>query len=167
MAVAAKFLTLVVRTTQKFLRDRCTQMAAAISFFALFSIFPLALAAISILGFVLKSQDLESRLIDAIGNLIPVSSDFITSAIRGVIETRAVVGVIGTLGLILSATTVFNSIKRALATAWDIKEPRRFVQDRLADFFMMAGGGVLFLLSLLATAGIRVVRELSSVNSPL
>ena len=161
-AVVVRLLTLAVRTTQKFLKDRCTQMAAAVSFYALFSIFPLALAATSILGFVIRSQDLETELIDAVGNLIPVSSDFITSAIRGVIETRAATGVVGTLGLILSATAVFNDIKRALNIAWGITRPRPFVQDKLVDFTLMAGGGVFFLLSLLATAGIRVVRELSA-----
>jgi membrane protein len=114
------------------------------------------------LGFVIRSQDLETELIDDVGNLIPVSSDFITNAIRGVIETRAATGVIGTLGLVWSATAVFNAIKRALNIAWGIIEPRPFVQDKLVDFSMMAGGGVLFLISLFATAGIRVVRELST-----
>jgi membrane protein len=158
LVVVVKLLILAVRTTQKFLKDRCTQMAAAVSF----SIFPLALAATSIFGFVIRSQDLETELIDAVGNLIPVSSDFITSAIRGVIETRAATGIIGTLGLIWSATAVFNAIKRALNIAWGMIEPRPFIQDKLVDFSMMAGGGVFLLLSLSATAGIRVVRELST-----
>jgi membrane protein len=79
-----------------------------------------------------------------------------------VIETRAATGVIGTLGLILSATAVFNDIKRALNIAWGITRPRPFVPDKLVDFTLMAGGGVFLLLSLSATAGIRVVRELSA-----
>ncbi len=160
--VVVKLLILAVRTTQKFLKDRCTQMAAAVSFYALFSIFPLALAATSIFAFVIRSQDLETELIDAIGNQIPVSSDFVTSAIQGVIETRAATGIIGTLGLVWSATAVFNAIKRALNISWGIAEPRPFLLDKLVDFSMMAGGGVFFLLSLSATAGIRVVRELST-----
>jgi len=160
--VVTRLLTLAVKTIQEFLKDNCMNMAAAISYYGLFSIFPLALAAISISGFVLKSPDLEAKLIDAIGELAPGSSDFITSAIRGVISTRAATGVVGTLGLVWSATAVFNAIKRSINTAWGVTQPRPFIKDKLMDFSMMAGAGALFLLSLSATAGIRVIRELSS-----
>ena len=65
-------------TINEFLDKNCPYIAGAIAFYTLFSMFPLLLAIISVLGYLSpttleEQQELAMRTAD----IIPVSSDFI------------------------------------------------------------------------------------------
>lgn len=152
------FMEIVIR---EFTTDNCPHLAAGISYYFLFSLFPLAMAVISVLGFVLQSPTLETQIIKSIGELLPVSGDFIISTIRGVISARGTAGIIATVGLLFGGTSVFNAIRKSLNTAWGIRQPRPFFRARLIELAIMAGIGSLLLISVSLTTGIRLIRELN------
>lgn len=74
------------QTIQGFTADNCHLLAAAVSYYVLFSLFPLALAAVAVIGFVLSQPEAEARVLEAIGNLLPVSQEFILSTVRGIVR---------------------------------------------------------------------------------
>ncbi|MFC1904480.1 YihY/virulence factor BrkB family protein [Chloroflexota bacterium] len=148
----------------EFTTDNCPHLAAAISYYFLFSLFPLTLAVISAMGFVLRSPALEAQVIKGIGDLLPVSGDFITGTIRGVVSARGATGIVATIGLIWGGTSVFNAIRKALNTAWGIRRPHPFIHARLLELVMMAGAGSLLLISVSLTTSVRIIREL---NQPI
>jgi membrane protein len=79
-----KFVALVRMTTQQFMRNNCAHMAAAISYYALFSLFPLALALISILGFfLLNSPEERARFAESMGGVLPVAPGLVASTLEG------------------------------------------------------------------------------------
>ena len=147
----------------EFLTDNCPHLSASISYYLLFSIFPLTLALVSVLGFLSTSPQTEARLIEAIGNLIPVSNDFLTDTIQDVTSTRGATGLVATIGLLWGGSSVFNAIRKSLNTAWGIRIPRPFFVERAMELAMIVGAGLLLLLSLGVTTAMTVVRRYSLV----
>ncbi|MEE8469747.1 MAG: YihY/virulence factor BrkB family protein [Dehalococcoidia bacterium] len=148
----------------EFLADNCPHLAAAISYYFLLSLFPLALAAISIFGFILRSEEVEARVTEAIADLLPVSADFVARTIHGVAGGWGAAGIIATVGLIWAGMAVFNVIRKSLNTAWGIREPRPFLHERMLEFVMMIGLGLLLIMSLGLTTTFKIVQE---ANSPV
>ncbi len=167
-----RLLILTVRSIQKFGDDRCTHMAAAISYYALFSLFPLLILMVAIFGIFLQSSSLQKDLVDHVLEFLPLTADKGRNEVRDAIDAIAGIsiplGMVGLLGLAWSASAMFGAIRTSLNIAWDIKTPRHFVKQKLLDLGMVAGIGVFFLLSIGTTALLRTTQEASSnVLGPL
>ena len=63
---------LIKRTVQEYGDDNCSHMAAAISYYALFSIIPLAIFTISIFGLVVRDDDLQQDIAEEIVEFMSV-----------------------------------------------------------------------------------------------
>ena len=151
-----------VDTTNEFLDKNCPYIAGAIAFYTLVSIFPLLLAIISVLGYLSpatmeEQQELALRTAD----IIPVSSDFIGETVSSVVESRVVTGLVGIFGLLWAATLVFGAIRKGINAAWGITKPRPFLKERLIDFALVIGAGILLLIVLLSSPTLSFVREAS------
>ena len=148
----AFFATMMKRAVQEFLTDNCSHLAAAISYYLLLSLFPLALAAISILSYVSRSPDVQANVTKAITDVLPVSGDFVSTTIRDVAPGWGAASAIGIVGLLWAGTGVFNATRKSLNTAWGIKQPRSFLRERLIEFIMMLGLGVFLIVYVGMTA---------------
>lgn len=153
--------TVLKGAVNEFLADNCPHLAAAISYYLLLSLFPLVLAAISIFGFIVQRPDVEARVIEAVTDFIPVSTDFVEGVILAISHNAAAAGIIATIGLIWAGMTVFNAVRKSLNTAWGVRQPRPFLHERLMEFLMMIGFGALLLISVGLTAAFKVIREAS------
>ena len=161
-----RLLILTVRSIQKFGDDRCTHMAAAISYYALFSLFPLLIFMMSIFGIFLQRSSLQNDLIDRALEFLPLTPDKGRNDVRDAIDAIAGISIplsmVGLLGLAWAASAMFGAIRTALNIAWDIKTPRHFVKQKLLDLGMVAGVGVFFLLSIGTTAFLHTTQQASS-----
>jgi membrane protein len=161
-----KLYILAVRSVQEFGEDRCSHMAAAISYYALFSLFPLLIFLVSIMGVFLQNSSLQEDLVDAVLDFIPLTEDEGQSDVRDTIGAIAGVSVplsiLGLLGLAWSGSALFGAIRTSLNVAWDIDTSRHFVKQKLLDLSMVGGVGIFFLLSIGATALVRTTQEVSS-----
>jgi len=145
----------------EFLADNCPHLAAAISYYLLLSLFPLGLAAISIFGLIMKDPTMGAKVTEAVTSFIPVSADFVGNTILAVSRNWGAAGIIATIGLIWAGMAVFNALRKSLNTAWGVRQPRPFFHERLMEFLMMIGFGVLMLMSLGLTTAFKVIREAS------
>lgn len=165
--ILLRFLfTLARRSVEEFLEDNCTQMAAAISYYVLFSIFPLLIFIVGILGLILQDSQLQQDVIDAVLDFVPLSEtegrDDVTKAVEGVAGVGSgALGFIGLLGMAWSGSAMFAVIRRSINTAYDLDYSRPLVQQKLVDLAMVLGLGVFFLSSIGATAFLVIVRERS------
>jgi len=150
-----KLVIICKNAVNDFLDKNGHYLAAAISFYALFSLFPLILALTSLSGFIFKSPEQEAQLAIDITQIIPVSAQFVGDTVKGVVLAKPITGIAGLLGLIWAATSVFSAIRKGVNSAWGIKKPRPFLHERVIDFLLAMGAGVLFLLfvSFSATPG--------------
>lgn len=149
------------QVAQGFFALNCVHMAAAISYYSLFSLFPLTLALVSVSGYILQSDGIEAYMIQQIGTFVPVSKELVVSTVRGVISARNAAGVLATVGLFWASMAVFSTIRKAINAAWGIRTPRPFLHDRLIDFALMAGAGLLFLSSIATTSFLEFAHDLS------
>ena len=134
-----------------FLVKNCTQFAAAISFYALFSLFPLTLAVVSGLSFFLGDPESGIDLAHQISALAPVSSDWVGATIAGVVEKRAITGLAAVIGLLWASNAVFGAIRKGVNAAWGISTPRPFLSERLIDLSLTFGAALLILISISTT----------------
>lgn len=154
---------LVVRTAQELGADDATHMAAGVAYYAILSLFPLLLGLIALFGLFLPSETLQEGLFDFFERNLPGAVDVLERNITDVIQLRGAVGLLGLVGLFWSASAMFGAIGRATNRAWDIHQDRPFHIRKLRDLAMALGTGILFLLSLGATA---VLSILSGMDLP-
>ena len=159
-------LTLGRRSVEEFFADNCTQMAAAISYYVLFSLFPLLIFLVGVLGLLLRDSQLQDDIINGVLDFIPLSEDKgrdqVTEAVRGVAGVGSgALGLFGLIGMAWSGSNMFGIIRRSINTAYDLEYQRPLVQQKLLDLAMVAGMGAFFLVSIGATGFLRVVRQRS------
>jgi membrane protein len=159
-------LTLSRRSLEEFFADNCTQMAAAISYYVLFSLFPLLIFLVGVLGLFLQNSGLQKDIINAVLDFVPLSEDKgrdqVTEAVKGVAGVGSgALGLFGLIGMAWSGSNMFGIIRRSVNAAYDLDYRRPLVQQKLLDLAMVAGMGTFFLVSIGATAFLRVVRQRS------
>ncbi|MSQ33835.1 MAG: YihY/virulence factor BrkB family protein [Dehalococcoidia bacterium] len=155
-----RFATLVRMTTQQFLRNNCAHMAAAIAYYSLFSLFPLALAIVSILGFFyLDSPEDRARFAEGVAGVLPVAQGLIASSLEGVVRARGATGVLAIVGLLWAGSTVFAVIRKAVNYSFGVTVPMSFLKERLMDFGLMAAAGLALLASVAFTASFEGLRR--------
>ena len=153
------------RTAQEYSADNCSQLAAAISYYVLFSLVPLAIFLASVFGIVMRDDDLEARVIDRVTNAIAFDEengrDFVSNTIHSVSRASGALGAVAIGVAAWSGAAMFGAIRRALNIVWntDVRSP--FVQQKLTDLSMVAALGLLLGVSIGATIALRTIREVS------
>lgn len=150
-----------------FFRDGCTQRAAAISFYALFSIFPLAILSVAVLGLVKNDAAVRRQVVDFLLNRLPLTQDQgrrdLAKALLTVTRNAAGLSVLGILTLLFAASNVMGSIRHALNAAFRVHDDRPPAQAKLWDLFMVGIFGVLLTVSLALTLFDEFVKESDNV----
>jgi len=149
---------LIYRTAEGAGNHDATHMAAGVAYYAILSIFPLLLGLIAIFGFFLSSVDLQSQLLNFVGNNLPGANDILRQNISSVIKLRGILSVLSIIGLLWSGSTVFSAVGLAINRAWNISRFRPFFIRKARELGMVFGIGILFLLSLGASAIISILR---------
>ena len=145
-----------------FMRDNSPYISAGIAYWTLFSLFPLALAGIAIMGYVFDSPGEQRRVVEGIIELIPVSEGYLSELVGDVVEARGTLGVFGILGLLWAGTAVFSAVRKGINHAWQVRRPPYFLVERAVDFVMLIGVGVLALAHVLFTTNLLGVSTLST-----
>ena len=124
-------------------------MAAAIAYFALFSLFPITLLSISIASFSLDPAMDRQLIIQRLEFIAPALGQLLGQNIDEIIEARGPVTSVALAGLIWSASTVFYTFTHALNEIWGVKQRRAVWKRRgLAILFVLTFvGPTLFLAS--------------------
>ena len=123
-------------------------LAATISFYALFSIFPLLLLAISVAGYVFADPQNADVLLRYAGRAFPEFSDAVRTNVQSIAANRRSTGLIGFITLLWTGTAVFEAIGYAMNKAWKVPAGRHVVLSKLLS---IAGVLAVILVLLLTT----------------
>jgi membrane protein len=114
------------RTVSEFKDDNLTDWAAALTYYAILSIFPALLVLVSVLGLIGDSA--TQPLIDNLGPVAPgAAQEIFTNAIRNLQEGQGAAGVLFIVGLaaaLWSASGYIAAFMRASNSIYDIEEGR-------------------------------------------
>ena len=72
---------LILRVIQEMRSDDATHLAAGISYFAIFSLFPILLGSLAILGMILISVDTQETFVSFLIENLPGSEEFISAVV--------------------------------------------------------------------------------------
>jgi membrane protein len=151
-------LQLISRTIDGSSKHDATQRAAGVAYYTILSVFPLLLGLIALFGYFLPSADLQNQLLKFVGNYFPGATGILVQNIANVVELRGAVGVMSIIILFWGSSAMFSSISLAINRAWDIRLRRSFFIRKASELGMALSMGILFLLSLGASAVISILR---------
>src|SRR4051812_40298651 len=105
-----------------FFAHGCTQRAAAISFYALFSLFPLAILCVAVLGLIKHDAAARRQVVDFLLDRLPLTGDNgrrqLERAMLHVTRDVAGFSALGIFTLVFAASNVMGSIRQALNVAF-------------------------------------------------
>ena len=142
-------LGVIRHASTNFTLMRGPEAAAGLSYYALFSIFPVLIAIISIGSNFVSINVVQDIVLKALHELIPVSAEFINNLISGVLEQRGTMTVIALISLIWSASNVFDKLIRNVNRAFPQGQKAGFIQNRAMAVIMVLVLFLLFIASLL------------------
>ena len=120
------------RTFREFSDDQCTDLAAALTYYAVLALFPALLALVSLLGLV-GQQGQTDQLI---GVLTDMGAGTVADTLRGPLQqltensSTGLALVIGVAGALWSASAYVGAFGRAMNRIYEIREGRPFYKLR-------------------------------------
>jgi membrane protein len=116
------------RTVREFRQDNLTDWAAALTYYAILSIFPALLAIVSVLGLIGESA--TQPLLDNLTQLAPgAAQEIVTSAIKNLNQDQGAAGVLFVIALataVWSASGYVGAFMRASNAIYEVEEGRPF-----------------------------------------
>jgi len=120
------------------IRNELFLRSAALTYYAVFSIFPLLILLTSLLGIILENPTKQQAAIDTLISMIPQGAEIITDLLQDVIASRAVPSIIALVTLLWSAT----GFLRGLLSAIDLIHSKEYTHNS----FVMRGIGVIIII---------------------
>jgi membrane protein len=178
-----KFLSdlpnLLKLTYEGWKEDRASRLAAALAYYTMFSLAPLLVIIIGLLGVIWEVDQVRAQLLMQIQGLVGAqSAAFIGDMISnpGGPGKDILATLIGLGTLLFGALGVFNELHNSLNIIWEVEEEKskgifqtikKVVIDRLLSFTMILGIGFLLLVSLVISAGLSASQEALGNMIPL
>ena len=159
---------LLKQTFKGFSEDDCPTMAAALSYYTVFSLPPLLVLLLTILGAVLDPRDIqgtiETQIRDAMG---PAGASQVRTILANANRPGGGTGpaILGLVGLLLGATGVFGQLQAALNKAWGVApDPakggiKHMIVKRVFGIGMVLGLAFILLVSLVVSAALAAFGE--------
>ena len=166
--------SLISQTFKEWMDDRADRLGAALAYYAAFSIAPMLIIIVAIVGFF-YSGDTLGQVRQQIARMAgDNAADVIVAAIRGIKSARGggTATVISLITLFLGATGMFTQLQDAMNIIWGVEpRPGRFwvdiVRMRIVSFAMVLAIGFLLLASLVISAVLAAVSAYFETLFPL
>jgi YihY family inner membrane protein len=137
---------------KKFSDDQASQMAALIAYYGFFSLFPLLLVFVTVLGFVLQGNtSAQNSVLHSTLSQFPIIGNQLQSNI-GSLKGSAVSLAIGLVGALLAGLGITGATQNAFNQVWYVPHKRRpnFLGSRLRGLALLMVLGVLAIVSTVA-----------------
>ena len=154
------WLYVLRKTYHEFIEDQCTDLAAALTYYAVLAVFPAALALVSMLGVLGQADKSVDTVLDTLSPLVSEQMlGTIEPALREIASSDAagLTLIIGVLAALWSASGYVGAFGRAMNRIYEIEEGRPFWKLR----------PIMLLLTLVAVLLAAVALLLLIVSGPV
>jgi membrane protein len=137
--------------------ERPNQLAAALSYYSMFSFAPIIFVAVSIAGFFIDEIDPASQFFQRLEETFGAEiSSLVQESVMALAKTPSsssvLVSLISFLALIYAASGLFFQLQYTLNTIWRVPPPQKgqttsFIRKRLFSFLIVIGFGLLGVLA--------------------
>ena len=149
---------LIKETGRKWHDDNCVRLAASLSYYTLFSLFPLILVVLALIRLLFFNSDsARDVILDALASVTGGFRDDFVRALDTAINSRRSTGLIGTATLLLGASWVFGELVSAFNIMWKVEArggggPLEFLRSTFFSFALVLSGVFLLLVSMVVSA---------------
>lgn len=143
-----------------FFADNVPLLAAAISFYTVLSILPLALVFVAISGYVLKSS--EQALFEATNFLVkifPATTTSVFTILLDLIRKKTIFGVVGLVGLAWTASRIFGVTEAAMNAVWQAPSGRTWWRSKLLSVILIPLAFIFLVFSVTVTSLYRLAQH--------
>ena len=164
---------LIIQTFMKWQRDDCLEMGAALSYYALFSLFPTVLVGLSVSGAFLgpASRPSEQILYFAQSSLPPEAFTLVEDTLSNLNRNSLGAGIISFLLLCFTASGVFGALTKSMNKIWRVDQERTcqpgvrsaaktFMRNRFLGFLLVFSTSILIFISLISNIVIKVIIDI-------
>ena len=159
---AALYWTVVKQALKGFVDDRGPSMGAALAYYTLFSLAPLLLIVIAVVGAVFGDDAARGQIFAQMSGLVGDSAALAIQQMVVSVNRPAdgwVASLVGVVLMLIGATTVFGELQSSLDQIWRAPAPATpsglwsLLRSRLLSFGLILGVGFLLIVSLVVSAG--------------
>ena len=155
-----KVWDIALATHRRFGADSGGFMAAALTYRAFLSLFPLLLLGASVLGFVLAGNpDLYARAVQSVSDSLPGIGTLVAENLDSVTANRSIAGIVGLAGLLWTGIGVAEATSFALSKVWRIEPQTSTVRMKVRAIASV------LTLGLIGLAGVAVTIAVSAVEA--
>jgi membrane protein len=144
-----RWLSFLAAVVKKFSDDQASQLAALIAYYGFFSLFPLLLVFVTILGFVLEGNpSAQASVLHSTLSQFPIIGNQLQSNVHS-LKGSAIALAIGLVGSLLAGLGITGAAQNAFNQVWYIPHRRRpnFLIWRLRGLGLLLTLGVLSIVS--------------------
>jgi membrane protein len=151
------------------------RLAASLSFYSLLSLAPLVILTIAVASLAFGRSEAQQALIEEVRDLMGrAGANTVEMVIEHGKEPHAggVASLIGTIILLLGASSVFGELQSGLNKIWNVQAPDdrgllSLIESRLVSFALVLGFGFLLLVSLVFSAALAAFGKVLSAQLSL
>jgi len=166
--------SLITEAYFEMLDDKGFKMAAALSYYAAFSLGPLLIIVIAIAGFIFGEEAAKGQLFFELKNMIGSDgAQMMETIIKGASNTTT--GIFATIFsvilLVFGSIGVFVELQESLNMVWGVepkpgKGLKMFIRNRIISFSMVVATGFLLMVSLMINSAIALLNEFMAEMFP-
>jgi YihY family inner membrane protein len=143
------FLAFPFGVVKKFGDDQAGYLAALVAYYAFFSLFPLLLVFVTVLGFVLgNNPELQDKIVNSVISQFPIIGDQIKDNVHS-ISGNGIALAVGIGGTLLAGLGVIQALQHGMEEIWGVPRTKRpnFLWSRIRALMLLAVLGVSSLVS--------------------
>ncbi len=140
----------------KYRQDNVSILVSSLAYYTFFSFFPMLLLLVSLFGFLFGMGEEYARLPRQLLGQLPVSSDYISSAVERIIHARRSIGFFGTILLVWGATAAFDIVQQILNRIHQAPTMRPLWRRRLLGLLL----GLIVMLFIPLSIGLAQIKPL-------
>ena len=145
----------ILQINSRFGADGGGYLAASLTYYAFFSIFPLLLLGASVAGFVLAGDPAgQARLASKLTGSIPGLGSLMGENVSSIVAHRGATGVVGLLGALWSGTGLARAAGYALAKVHRTKDPGNYFKAQAWAIASTVGLGLLVVVTTVVGAAV-------------
>ena len=134
-AILRSIFDLLIRSSKKFARDDGGYLAAGMSYYIFFSVFPFLLGLLAFLGIFFGSEKATEQVKDVLERQLPgiADSPIIYDNLQSIDFNKGLVGALAVIGLLWTGSAVFGSLTRMMNKIWNLEDKRSFYNRKGTD----------------------------------
>lgn len=153
-----RFWNLLKEAGGEFVDDHATKLSASLAYYTIFSIGPLLLVVVTVLGFLYRNTSATDRVFAQVRGVLGAAA---TEQLQSILQNMSkqtnttLIGTVAILVFVFGATGIFSEIQSSINYIWSIKaKPKRtwlkYIKDRLLSLVLVIGLGFLMMVVTLA-----------------